>query len=131
MHGARLSMKRIVLTLFGLAAALSLALLPSHIEAQQPLTWDQVKARFESANPTLKADALGVDEAKAQETTAYLRPNPQFAVSQDGTQIAPVHGDWQPLVGTYVIPTLSYLHDRDSKRELRLQSAQEGTRVAT
>ncbi|HEY1984088.1 MAG TPA: TolC family protein [Terracidiphilus sp.] len=124
-------MKRISPTLFGLAAGLCLALLPSQLMAQQPLTWDQVKTRFETGNPTLRADALGVDEAKAQETTAYLRPNPQFTLSEDGTQIVPDHGVWQPLVGTYVVPTLSYLHERDHKRELRLQSAQQGTRVAT
>ena len=30
--------------------------------AQQSLTWEQVKARFESSNPALTADALSVDE---------------------------------------------------------------------
>jgi outer membrane protein, heavy metal efflux system len=37
---------------------------------------------------------------------------------------------WQPLRGTYVVPNFSYLHERDHKRELRLESAQEGTRIA-
>jgi cobalt-zinc-cadmium efflux system outer membrane protein len=36
---------------------------------------------------------------------------------------------WQPLRGTYIVPTVSYLHERDHKRELRLDSAQEGTRI--
>ena len=98
--------------------------------AQQGLTWDQVKARFEAANPALKADALNVDEMKAEETTAYLRPNPQFTFSADGTQIAPNKGVWQPLTGTMYQSTLSYLHERDHKRELRQESAREGTRVA-
>ena len=44
--------------------------------AQQGLSWDQVKAKFEAANPALKADALGVDEMKAAEITAFLRPIP-------------------------------------------------------
>ena len=44
--------------------------------AQQALTWDQVKAKFEAANPALKADQSNVDELKAEEITAYLRPNP-------------------------------------------------------
>ena len=100
-------------------------------DAQQGLTWDQVKTKFEAANPTLKADALNVDEMKAEEITAYLRPNPQFSVTADGTQIAPSHGVWTPVRGTYVVPTLSYLHERDHKRELRLQSAREGTQIAT
>ena len=67
--------------------------------AQQSLTWDQVKARFEAANPALKADADNVDEMKAEEITAYLRPNPQFTAAADGTQIAPHDGVWQPLAG--------------------------------
>src|ERR1700745_242644 len=52
--------------------------------AQQPLTWDNVVGRFEANNPTLLADRLNIDESKAQEITAYLRPNPQFTLSTDG-----------------------------------------------
>ena len=98
--------------------------------AQQSLTWEQAKAKFESANPALKADALNVDEMRAEEVTAYLRPNPQFTGSTDGTQIAPHDGAWQPLRGTDVVSTLSYLHERDRKRELRLESAKEGAGIA-
>ncbi len=95
----------------------------------QALTWDQVKARFEANNPALKADAANVEEMRAEEITAYLRPNPQFGATVDGTQIAPHNGVWEPLAGTFVSPSLSYLHERDHKRELRLQSAQEGTQI--
>ena len=49
----------------------------------------------------------------------------------DGTAIAPKNGTWQPLKGTYLIPNFSYLHERDHKRELRLQSAKEGTQIST
>ncbi len=111
--------------------ALALALAPAFASAQQPLTWDQVKARFEVNNPALRADALNVDEMHAEETTANLRPNPQFSTTVDGTQIAPDNGVWQPLAGTFVVPSLSYLHERDHKRELRLKSAQEGTQIAS
>lgn len=117
--------------LYMLGAALIFSTAPTCSTAQQALRWDEVKSRFEAVNPTLKADALNVDEAHALETTAFLRPNPQFTLSQDGTQIAPNHGIWQPFAGTYVVPTLSYLHERDHKRELRLESAQAGTRVAS
>jgi outer membrane protein, heavy metal efflux system len=110
--------------------ALIIAFFASSASAQQALTWDQVKARFESANPALKADALSVDEMRAEEVTAFLRPNPQFTASADGTQIVPHDGVWQPLKGTYFVPTFSYLHEREHKRELRLESAQEGTRIA-
>lgn len=96
---------------------------------QQPLTWDQVKARFEATNPVLKADADNVAELKAEEVTAYLRPNPQVGVTVDGTQIATKDGVWQPTKGSFVVPSFNYLHEREHKRELRLQSAQEGTRI--
>jgi cobalt-zinc-cadmium efflux system outer membrane protein len=98
--------------------------------AQQSLTWDHVKTKFEASNPTLKADALNVDEMKAEEITANLRPNPQFSLTTDGNQIAPSNGVWSPLRGSYVVPTLSYLHERDHKRELRLQNSREGTQIA-
>ena len=98
--------------------------------AQQSLTWEQVKARFEATNPVLKADADTIEEMRSAEITAFLRPNPQFTTTVDGTQIAPSNGTWQPLSGTFVSPGLSYLHERDHKRELRLESAQQGTKVA-
>jgi cobalt-zinc-cadmium efflux system outer membrane protein len=112
-------------------AAMALFLLGApRVFAQQSLNWEQVKSRFETANPALKADALGVDEMKAAETTAHLRPNPQFTLGSDGTQIAPNQGIWKPMAGTDVVSTLSYLHERDRKRELRQQSAQQATQVA-
>lgn len=101
-----------------------------HAQAPQALTWDQVRERFITGNPALKADADNVVEMKAEEITAYLRPNPQFMGTVDGTQIAPSHGVWAPLSGTFVSPNFSYLHERDHKRELRLQSAQEGTQIS-
>jgi cobalt-zinc-cadmium efflux system outer membrane protein len=104
---------------------------PPAPNTQTGYTWDQIKIKFEAANPTLKADAINVDETKAQEITAYLRPNPQFTLSTDGTQIARYQGVWKPTAGTLVTPTFSYLHERDHKRELRLESAKEGTQIAT
>ncbi|MGD0445785.1 MAG: TolC family protein [Edaphobacter sp.] len=111
---------------------LSILLLPLFIgeaSAQQSYTWEQIENKFEATNPALKADANNVDELKAEEITAYLRPNPQFTLSADGTQIAPKNGIWTPLAGTDISPNLSYLHERDHKRELRLESAKEATRI--
>jgi cobalt-zinc-cadmium efflux system outer membrane protein len=107
-----------------------IALLASTASAQQTLTWEQVKARFEVANPTLKADEVNVQEIKAEEITAFLRPNPQFTFSTDGTQIARHQGVWRPLSGTQYQPNFSYLHERQRKRELRLETAKEGTQIA-
>src|SRR6267143_738241 len=109
-----------------------LALIPSSALAQTPapLTWEQVRQRFEQNNPTLLAGKLGIDESKAQEITAYLRPNPGFTLLTDGTQIAPYRGVWHPLSGTLLSTSLSYLHERQHKRELRLESQQKATGIA-
>jgi cobalt-zinc-cadmium efflux system outer membrane protein len=98
--------------------------------AQQTLTWEEVRNRFEANNPTLLADKLNIDESKAQEITAFLRPNPTLSLSVDGTQIAPRNGVWRPFAGTFEYPGISYLHERQHKRELRLESAKKGTLIA-
>jgi len=100
------------------------------VSAQQTLTWEQVRMRFEQNNPKLLADRLSIDESKAQEITAFLRPNPTFTLSADGTQIAPDKGVWRPFAGTFESPSISYLHERRHKRELRLESAKKGTLIA-
>ncbi len=128
----RVSRMQIRKSLFKSARGLTVSVLLSAswlIAAPQSLTWDQVKARFEAANPTLKADALNVDEMMAEEITAYLRPNPQFNFSVDGTQFPPHTGPWTPLISDQYQTSFSYLHERRHKRELRLESAVEGTRI--
>lgn len=98
-------------------------------QTNAPLTWGQVRQRFEQNNPELQAGELDISESKAQEITAYLRPNPQLTTTVDGTEIAPNDGHWLPLSGTFVEAGISYLHERGHKRELRLESAREGTAV--
>jgi outer membrane protein, heavy metal efflux system len=113
-----------------------LAMLPCYAQAQTPtpaptpLTWEQVRQRFEQNNPTLRAGQIGIDESKAQEITAFLRPNPYFTLTADGTQVTPHNSVWRPLAGTYETPAISYLHERRHKRELRLESAQKATGIA-
>jgi cobalt-zinc-cadmium efflux system outer membrane protein len=98
---------------------------------QKPaLTWQEVRDRFEASNPTLQAAQLSIAEARAQETTAYLRPNPEFALLTDGNQLAPSEGSWRPFAGTLFTPSVSYLHERHHKRELRRDSARQSTTVA-
>jgi outer membrane protein, heavy metal efflux system len=98
--------------------------------AQKALTWQEVRDKFESANPTLRAGQIGIDESRAQEITAFLRPNPTFTLSTDGTQFSPYRGVWKPFAGSQFSPNFSYLHERQHKRELRLESAQKGTGIA-
>jgi cobalt-zinc-cadmium efflux system outer membrane protein len=102
----------------------------SAAHAQTALTWDQVRERFRANNPTLAAGRLGVDEAKAIEITAYLKPNPDFTLSTDGTQLTPYQGVWRPFAGTQFSPSLSYLVEREHKRELRRDSARGATAIA-
>jgi len=42
--------------------------------AQQALTWDQVKAKFEAVNPVLRADQINVEEMKAEEIYGLSPP---------------------------------------------------------
>src|SRR5450432_1124682 len=91
--------------------------------AQSALNWEQVKARFETANPTLRAGQLNISESKAQETTAYLKPNPNMTFSAD--QFDLFSGNpYRPFGSLLPFVAFDYLHERQHKRELRLDSAQ-------
>ena len=101
--------------------------------AQQPLTWREVRAKFEAVNPTLRAARIGIDELRAQEITAYLRPNPTFSVLVDQlhpnkVQLTNQNGVFEDSIQ---VASLSYLIERMNKRELRLESAQKGTAIGT
>lgn len=111
---------------FGIALAAGLA--PSTF-AQKALTWQEVRNKFETANPTLRAGQIGVDESRAIETTAYLRPNPSLTLTTD--QINPFPGGPPHSTFGFLLPvaTVSYLHERQHKRELRLESAQDATKI--
>ncbi len=108
---------------------MAVALVESGV-SQTALTWQEIRAKFEAANPTLRAGQIGVDESRAQEITAYLRPNPTAAILAD--QIDPFNGGppHGPFAYFLAAGTVSYLHERQHKRELRLESAQETTKVA-
>ena len=101
-----------------------------NVSAQQTLTWEQVRLRFEQNNPTLLAGKLSIDESKAAEITAFLRPNPSLSLGVD--QINPFNGG--PPHSTFgsllTTASASYLYERQHKRELRLESAKKGTAIA-
>ena len=107
------------------------ALLPAIGYAQTTtFTWQQIKDKFSEANPTLKAARLNIDESRAAEITAFLRPNPDFGLAADGTQLTPYLGVYRPFAGTQISPSISYLHERQQKRELRRDQAKESTAIA-
>jgi outer membrane protein, heavy metal efflux system len=105
--------------------------------AQAPLTWIEVRDRFISTNPTLIAGRIGIEESRAEEITAYLRPNPDFTGSVDqinpfSTQPPPTGGPNVYSPFAYAEPGFSfdYLHERRHKRELRRDSARQATDIA-
>jgi outer membrane protein, heavy metal efflux system len=104
-------------------------LLAQRATAQQPLTWLQVQQKFEAANPTLRAGQLNIDEAKASEITAFLRPNPDLTISLD--QLNPFTTDpYRPFTNLQPGIAASYLYERMHKRDLRKESAEKATGIA-
>jgi cobalt-zinc-cadmium efflux system outer membrane protein len=115
------------------AAAVSSAQQPTQPPAPpsaQSWTWESVKDRFEQNNPTLLADKLNIDESKAQEITAFLRPNPNLGLLSD--QITPFNVGPSHGALAYLLPsaTISYLYEREHKRDLRRESAQKAAAIA-
>ena len=94
--------------------------------AQKALTWQEVRDKFEAANPTLRAGQIGIDESRAQEITANLRPNPNLTILADQIDPfsgGPPHGPFAYLLSS---GSVNYLWERQHKRGLRLESAQKG-----
>ena len=104
--------------------------------APQAFTWEQIRDRFQANNPTLKAAQLSIDEARSEEITAYLRPNPDLTGTFDqmnffSTQPPPTGGPSVYSPFAYALPSasISYLHERRHKRELRRESAQKESEI--
>jgi outer membrane protein, heavy metal efflux system len=96
---------------------------------QKTLTWEQAKRELQSDNPTLRAGQIGIGESRAEEVTAFLRPNPDVTMSVDQLN-AFTSNPYQPFANTFPLLSASYLHEREHKRELRRESAQSGTAIA-
>jgi outer membrane protein, heavy metal efflux system len=121
--GGRQRVRTAVTALIAVAAAMC----PMAVSAQTVLSWTDVRARFATTNPTVQAGRIGLDESRAAEISAFLRPNPQWSVTLDqvgNTERGNVFS--ASTLGT----TLSYLRERQHKRELRRDSAQSATAVA-
>lgn len=99
------------------------------IFGQQVLTWSQAKERFRANNPTLLAGKVTIDESRAAEITAHLKPNPNINLGWD--QLTPFSGNpYQPIAQSYLFGSVDYLYEREHKRELRLASAQKATAIS-
>ena len=110
-----------------LPLVLTLHCLTQTLLAQQSFTWQEIRGKFESTNPALRASQIGIEESKAAEITAFLRPNPQQSLIVD--QIGNTASGTVFSAST-VTTVFSYLHERQRKRELRRESAQNATSIA-
>jgi len=96
-----------------MAAVMIAALwMPAHAQLQN-FTWEQIRDKFLSTNPTLQAQAQSVQSSRAGEITAGLRPNPQF---QNDTTSATI-GIYQEF-------------EIGGKRRARLESARLATSIS-
>ncbi len=97
---------------------------------QQPFTWNEVRERFRQNNPSLLAGALTIEENRANEVTAGLRPNPDFGFTADQFHIFNPN-PLRPFQNAQFTPTISELFERRNKRQLRVASARLITQVST
>jgi outer membrane protein, heavy metal efflux system len=120
---------RVLVRDFGFGLVLSAALAVNGL-AQKALTWQEVRDKFEAANPSLRAGQIAVEESRAAEITAYLRPNPSLGTTVD--QINPFSGGppHSTLGSLLTVASVGYLHERRHKRELRRESAEEASKIA-
>lgn len=115
-----------------IAGAIAEGCLAQNANPPRALTWQETVARFRANNPNLLAGQLTIDEAKAQETTAFLRPNPYLNLGFDQVSLYAKDGaPYKPVANDYAFGQIYYLHERNRKRELRLASAQGATGIAT
>jgi cobalt-zinc-cadmium efflux system outer membrane protein len=101
--------------------------LAAPVFGQSTLSWTDVRERFQGTNPTLQAGQIGIEELRAAEVTAFLRPNPQWSLAYDqiGNTV-----DANALAASTLTTSFSYLRERQHKRELRRDSAQGATAIA-
>src|SRR5215475_6608045 len=71
---------RVTLPLFMLTSSVAF---PQNPPPKHAFTWQEIRDKFEATNPTLLAGRIGIDESKAQEITAFLRPNPDITAGID------------------------------------------------
>jgi len=113
----------------GLLSAVA-GLLAQSAGEEHALSWQETQAMFRANNPALLAGKVMIDESRADEITAYLRPNPNLNLFLD--QITPyssTHG-LRPIWQVYPSGSIDYLHEREHKRELRLTSARRETAIS-
>jgi outer membrane protein, heavy metal efflux system len=127
--------QRVRFVLFGFLACLAVAAIIPTLGAQTQgpvrITLDQAVEMALQHNHTLLAARTTIQQSKAEETTANLRPNP---VLVGDAQFLPIFQPSQ-FSSQYIDNTaqfdlgISYLFERGKKRQHRLQAAKDQTAV--
>ena len=99
------------------------------LAAQTTLTWEEVKERFQKNNPNRLAGELSIEEAKANEITAGLRPNPIFTSTEDQNKFFSTN-PYRPLGAIQWTEAFSQLIERRNKRQLRVESSRLSTAIS-
>jgi outer membrane protein, heavy metal efflux system len=95
------------------------------------LTLEQAVQLALQRNQALRAQRLGIDQSRANEVTAGLKPNPVFtSLNQDFPVFQPGQLTWSNLANNQTFTqSLSYLFERGGKRDKRLRVAQDTTEL--
>lgn len=99
------------------------------LAAQTTLTWEEVKERFQKNNPNRLAGELSIEEAKANEITAGLRPNPIFTSTEDQNKLFSTN-PYRPLGAIQWTEAFSQLIERRNKRPLRVELSRLSTAIS-
>jgi cobalt-zinc-cadmium efflux system outer membrane protein len=131
---ARLPAPAAVISLSMMFAALLTGSAAGQVPATAPatlLTQDQAVALAVQRNQSLRAQRLSIDQSRADETTAGLKPNPVFTSSNaDFPVFTPSQLTASNLANNQTFTeSLSYLLERGGKRARRLQVARDTTEV--
>jgi cobalt-zinc-cadmium efflux system outer membrane protein len=121
----------LVLTVFASAPSARAQQVPLSQGPTVVITLDQAARLALTRNQSLRAQRLNVDQAKANEITAALKPNPVFtSANADFPVFTPSQLSWTNLANTQTFTqSLTYLFERGDKRARRLQVAQDTTEV--
>ncbi len=110
--------------LTGLAGAQA----PQPVVPPRAISMDDAVRIALAYNQSLRAQRLNIDQNKADEITAFLKPNPTFSTLVD---TIPVFSPQLIRVNTQIYSeALSYTYERGGKREKRLVVAKDNTDVA-
>ncbi len=115
-------------------------LVPASVSGQVPtssatpvrlLTKDQAVALALQRNQSLRAQRLTIDESRAEETTAGLKPNLVFtSTNQDFPVFTPGQLTFSNLANNQTFTeSVSYLLERGGKRDRRVQVARDTTEM--